>query len=90
MDPVFPQVSEASIGGLFKTVLIIIGVFVLIRFLGKVMIAKRNVDEERELLRREREFTKERHEKMKNFGKVSVSKETPKGKVQDVDYEEVN
>lgn len=90
MDQVFPQVSEASVAGLFKTILIILGTFVLIRFLGKFMIAKRNIEEERELLRREKEFTKERQEKMKNFGKVSVSKETPKGKVQDVDYEEIN
>ena len=41
-------------------------------------------------LAREKAFVKERNEKLKNFGKVTVSKSTPKGDVQDVDYEEVN
>lgn len=84
------QVVEASISGLFKTILILIGALVLLRFLGRVMIAKRNLDQERADLAREKAFVKERNEKLKSFGKVSVSKSTPKGDVQDVDYEEVN
>lgn len=84
------MVAEASISGLFKTIVIIIGALVLLRFLGRVMIAKRNLDQEREDLAREKAFVKERNEKLKNFGKVTVSKSTPKGEVQDVDYEEVN
>ncbi len=84
-----PEIVEASISGLFKTILMIFGALVLLRFLGRVMIAKRNLDEERADLAREKEFVKERNEKMKNFGKVSVSKSSPKGDVQDVDYEEV-
>ncbi len=83
------MIAEASIGGLFKTILIIIGVFVLLRFLGQVMIAKRNLDEERADLKREKDFTRERNRKMKTFGKVSVSKDSPRGDVQDVDYEEI-
>lgn len=83
---------EASIPGLFKTILIILGAVVLLRFLGRVMIAKRNLDEERALLQRERNFQRERNEKLKNFGKVSVmnnrsSKPTPKA--EDVDFEEL-
>lgn len=83
------MIVEASMSGLFKTVLALIGLFVLLRILGRVMIAKRNLDEEREMLQREKDFIKERNQKLKNFGKVSVTKETPKGGVQDVDYEEV-
>lgn len=67
----------------------ILGGLVLLRFLGRVMIAKRNLDEERADLAREKAFVKERNEKMKNFGKVSISKTSPKGNVQDVDYEEI-
>lgn len=84
------QLVEASITGLFKTILMIIGALILLRFLGRVMIAKRNLDEERADLAREKAFVKERNEKIKNFGKVTVSKSTPKGDVQDVDYEEMN
>ena len=83
------MVVEASISGLFKTILILIGVLVLLRFLGRVMIAKRNLDQEREDLAREKAFAKERNEKLRNFGKVTISKSHPKGDVQDVDYEEV-
>jgi uncharacterized protein YxeA len=84
------MVVTASLTGLFKTILILIGVLVALRFLGRVMIAKRNLDEERELLKRERSFQKERNEKLKNFGKVSVSKKQPIANVEDVDFEEVN
>ncbi len=83
------MIVEASISGLFKTILILIGSLVLLRFLGRVMIAKRNLDQERADLAREKAFVKERNEKLKNFGKVSVSKSAPKGDVQDVDYEEI-
>lgn len=81
---------EASISGLFKTLLIIVGALVLIRFLGRVMIAKRNLDQERKDLAQEKEFVRERNQKLKDFGKVSVSKSKPKGDIQDVDYEEIN
>jgi len=86
---------ESSVTGFFKTALIIIGAMVALRFIGKLMIAKRNLEEERELLKREKDFQKERSEKLKNFGKVSVvgkKSGTPgsKGGVEDVDFEEVS
>lgn len=83
------MVAEAGITSFVRTVLILIGIVVVLRFLGRVMIAKRNLEEEREVLRKEKEFTRERNQKIKNFGKVSVSNIPPKGEVQDVDYEEV-
>ena len=84
-----PHIVEASFSGFLKTILIIIGVFVLLRFLGRVMIAKRNLDEEREMLKREKDFARERNQKLRDFGKVSINKGAPKGNVEDVDYEEV-
>lgn len=82
---------EASITGLFKTILIIIGALVVLRFLGRVMIAKRNLDEERQLLERERKFQRERNEKLRNFGKVNVLNKntTSKERTEDVDFEEM-
>jgi hypothetical protein len=83
------MIAEAGITSLVRIVLLIIGAFVVLRFLGRVMIAKRNLEEEREALRKEKDFVRERNQKLKNFGKVSVTKSEPKGTVQDVDYEEL-
>lgn len=83
------EVAEASFTGFFKTVLIIIGAFVLLRFLGQLAIAKRNMEAEKEAVQREKDLLRERNRKMKDFGKVTIQKSNPKGDVQDVDYEEI-
>lgn len=89
------MIAEASISGLFKTILIIIGAIVLLRFIGQLMIAKRNMEEERNLNERQRQADRERSEKLKNFGKVNIMGGNKprssglKGDVQDVEYEEV-
>jgi len=89
------MVVTASITGLFKTILIILGAFVLLRFLGQVMMAKRNMEEERRLNRNKRTFDEEHERKLKNFGKISILKgNSRKSKgmsdAEDVEYEEVN
>ncbi len=84
------EVAEASFTGFFKTVLIIIGAFVLLRFLGQLAIAKRNMEAEKEAVQREKDLLRERNRKMKDFGKVRIQKSNPKGDVQDVDYEEIS
>jgi hypothetical protein len=89
-------VVEASVSGFFRTILIIIGGIVALRFLGQLMIAKRNMEEEREMNERQRKFEQERSEKLKKFGKISIlggskkkSSDTNDSDVVDVDYEEV-
>jgi hypothetical protein len=89
------MVVTASITGLFKTLLIILGAFVLLRFLGQVMMAKRNMEEDRRLNRNKRAFDEERERKLKNFGKISIlSRNSRKARrttdAEDADYEEVN
>ncbi len=90
------MVVEASIPNAFRTILVIIGAIVLLRFIGQWMNAKRNMEEERRLNKQQREFQNERDKKLKNFGKVNVfsrkSKNTThlKGNVEDVDFEEVD
>ncbi len=91
------MIVEASIVGIFKTVLLILGAFVLLRFLGQLMIAKRNMEEERMLNKKHRDEEAERNQKLKNFGKTSIlnaKKKSPTKKegdfIQDVDYEEMN
>ena len=90
------MVVEAGITNAFRTILIIIGAIVLLRFIGQLMNAKRNMEEGSRLTKQQREFQEERNQKLKNFGKVNVfsrnSKKTnnPKGNVEDVDFEEVD
>ncbi len=92
------MIVEASITGLFRTVLIILGAFVLLRFLGQLMMAKRNMEEERKINERQRAFEKERFEKMKKFGKTTVLNENNvskknglnDSKIEDVDFEVID
>ncbi|MES2800491.1 MAG: hypothetical protein V4638_10785 [Bacteroidota bacterium] len=90
------MVLPLSVTGIFKTILFIIGGLVLLRFLGQLMIAKRNMEAERDLTKRQNDIDKERSEKMKNFGKTNIigskhsstSKSTPSN-THDVDFEEI-
>jgi uncharacterized membrane protein len=86
----------SSLVGVIKTVLIIIGLMVVLRFIGQFMIAKRNMEEEREINKRANEVSKERLYKLKNFGKVKIYKNSNDFKqkrtnsdTEDVPYEEV-
>lgn len=80
-----------SITGVFKMILMIIGGLVLLRFVGQLIIAKRNMEEERRLNKEERKFQTERKEKLKTFGKTKIIKKSEvSSNIQDVDYEEVN
>ena len=89
------MVVTASITGLFKTTLIILGAFVLLRFLGQVMMAKRNMEEERRFNRNKRNFAEERAQKLRNFGKVTISfsssrKRNQQADAEDKEFEEIN
>lgn len=87
----------ASLTGVFKMLLIIVGGFFALRFLGQFMIAKRNMEEERALNEKSRKTQKEREEKLKKFGKTTVlgkntSAKAPHSRisdVEDVDFEEI-
>ena len=90
------NVESASLVGIVKTVLIIIGSMVVLRFIGQLMIAKRNADEERALNKRVSDLEKERLYKMKNFGKIKIQKSNLNSQkketshdTEDVSYEEL-
>jgi len=80
-----------SVTGLFRTLLIIIGVFVLLRFLGQLMQAKRNVEAERRDQANRREAEGKRKDANQNIGKTTISRiEKSQYKDDDyTDYEEV-
>ena len=85
-------IVEASITGLFRTLLIIIGVFVLLRFLGQLMNAKRGMEEERRMNANKRAFEAEKKQKQKNLGKTSILKrnQSTSNDAEDVDFEEID
>jgi hypothetical protein len=74
-----------AITTVFRTVLILIGVFVLLRVIGQFMVAKRNLQEEKELLEKQRKSEKEAAEAQTNFGKTTVGK-IDKSAINDSDY----
>jgi hypothetical protein len=63
---------EASVSGLFRMILIILGVFVLLRFIGQILIAKNNIASQNEMKRREEASAKEKVNAMKNVGKTKI------------------
>ena len=77
-----------SVTGLFKMLLIIIGVFVILKFIGKVMIAKRNMDENNRHFDSQRSFKEERERVQREQGKVTINK-TSSAPAEDVDFEEI-
>jgi hypothetical protein len=91
------MIVEASVTGIFRTILIIVGTLALLRFIGRLMIAKRNLEEEKSALRSQKKQEKELEKLRKQFGKTDVINENfnsgnPKinpNKVEDVDFEEI-
>jgi hypothetical protein len=86
------NVAEASLTGVFKMVFIIIGVLVVIRFVGQLMLAKRNISEEKELDRRKKENEAEARRKKKQLGKTQIlsKKQSSRDSVEDVEFEEID
>jgi uncharacterized protein YacL len=85
------MIVEASITGVFRMVLMIVGAIVLLRFFGQLMNAKRNMEEERSLNQKQRKFDSEKKEKLKNFGKTKIVDVKVNNKeIEDVDFEEIN
>ena len=85
------MLQEASITGVFRTILIIIGALVVLRFLGQLMQAKRNMEAERELNRKLRQQEEDKLRTQKNFGRTQIIDTKSKlGTVEDVDFEELD
>jgi len=91
------MIVEASVTGIFRTILIIVGTLALLRFLGRIMIAKRNLEEERSILKAKRKQEKELEKIKKRFGKTDIVNDNDNSnhlkinpnKVEDVDFEEI-
>jgi hypothetical protein len=74
-----------AITTVFRTVLIILGVFVVLRVIGQMMIAKRNLEEEKNLIKKQREQEQMAAEAKRNFGKTTIS-QIDKKSASDAEY----
>jgi hypothetical protein len=63
-----------SVVGLVRTLFIILGVILLLRLIGKVMIARRVVQEHSAEKERERKQFQANEQAKRNFGKTTLSK----------------
>jgi uncharacterized protein YxeA len=77
-----------SIPGTLRMILIIVAVFVIARFLGRIFLAKRNLDDERRYNQNNETYLKEKEQSEREKGKTKVMN---KGytDAEDVDFEEV-
>lgn len=80
---------EASITGVVRMILIIIGVLVVLRFIGQLMQAKKNMEEERALNERDRKLRNEKERKRNNLGKTNLLRKDDRVDAEDVDFKEV-
>ena len=82
---------EASVIGLVKTILIVIGILVVLRFVGQMMSTKRNMEEDQRFHENKRATEEARRETQKNAGKISLSdkKKSAKDYGDYTDYEEI-
>lgn len=83
---------EASFTGLIRTVLILIGVFVIVRFIGQLMNAKRNMAEQADMKNREEKMKKAKEHTARNLGKTTILRKgrNAPGDIEDVDFEEID
>jgi hypothetical protein len=84
------MVVEASFVGLIKTTLIVIGAMVVVKFIGQLMIAKRNINEQNRMKQAEFHLRKEKEQYEKNKGKISILRKDTIRNVQDVDFEDIS
>ena len=84
------MIIEASVTGTFRMILIIIGVIVLLRFIGQLMNAKNNIEQEKRDNERRRNLKKEHKKVSKNMGKTNILTNSNVQDVEDVDYESVD
>lgn len=81
---------ESSIVGVVKTIVFIIGASVIIRFIGRLLIIKRNLDDEKDFLEKRKKEEKHKSFVNKNKGKISIQKHTSNNKkYEDVDFEDI-
>lgn len=76
------------IGSTIRTILIVIAVFVIVRFFGRVMTAKRDLDNDKQFRDKQSDFKREKQRVLQDEGKVHIVEDV-RQEAEDADYEEV-
>jgi hypothetical protein len=84
------MVVTASISGVLKTILMLLGAMVVLKYLGQLMIAKRNIAEQSRFREEQDKIQKQKAHFERNKGKISILRNVTPGNVKDVDFEEIN
>lgn len=84
---------EASITGFFRTLIILIGVYALLRFFGRILVAKRNLAQELEMKKHEEAVKNEKKRAQEIYGKTKIVSPSAKNKtnesIEDIDFTEL-
>ena len=83
------MVVTASVSGVFKTILMLLGAMVVLKYLGQLLVAKRNIAEQTKFREEQDEIQKQKAHFERNKGKISILKNVKPDNVKDVDYEEL-
>lgn len=78
-----------SITGLFRTVLILIGIFLALRYLSRFALKRREMEEERSRQKAKQDFLREKKESKEREGEVKIMN-SPDFHAEDVDFEDVD
>ena len=83
------MVVTASVSGVLKTILMLLGAMVVLKYLGQLMVAKRNFAEQNRYREEQNNIQKQKAHFERNKGKISILRNVSSKNVKDVDYEEV-
>ncbi len=67
----------------------LLGAMVVLKYLGQLMVAKRNIAEQNKFRAEQDKIQKQKAHFERNKGKISILRNDTLGNVKDVDYEEV-
>jgi hypothetical protein len=84
------MVVTASVSGVLKTILMLLGAMVVLKYLGQLLVAKRNIAEQSRFREEQDKIQKQKAHFERNKGKISILRNVRPQNVKDVDYEEVN
>ncbi len=83
------MVVTASVSGVFKTILMLLGAMVVLKYLGQLLVAKRNIAEQTKFREDQDKIQKQKAHFERNKGKISILRNVKPDNVKDVDYEEI-
>ena len=83
------MVVTASISGVLKTILMLLGAMVVLKYLGQLLVAKRNIADQSRFREEQDKIQRQKAHFERNKGKISIVRNVNPNEVKDVDYEEI-